>query len=163
RGSSLRERAGESVVRAQAPRAGCVGRMDARRSLREERPIAPLRDRGPWRPLGREARGDGSRCPPLERRREGGSRSRGRAGCADPPAAGPPAALRYTVEGRSLDEFDPDHLAAEASWRAAASIGGEPIAARSAVVALEPRAAAAFLRSLVPLFVRTAGSPHARS
>ena len=67
---------------------------------------------------------------------------------------GPGATTRYVSRFGGTDRPDPGLLAEGASWRAAASIGGGPASGRSIRVLLEPRAAAAWLRSIVPFFVR---------
>lgn len=62
--------------------------------------------------------------------------------------------LLYRVRLDSMDAFTSPRLAEEASWRVAASFGGEPVSARTVPVALEPRAAASWIRWLLPRFGR---------
>ena len=63
--------------------------------------------------------------------------------------AGLPPLIRYAQTAGSFEELDPDRIAAEAAWRAGASTGGESHSAREAIVLLEPRTAASWLRAVV--------------
>ena len=77
-------------------------------------------------------------------------------GAAPGPSAGTHL-LRYTAHAARPDEMDPALIVHEAAWRAAAALGGAPVEGSGVRVVLDPRGAAAWLRSLAPLFVRAPG------
>jgi predicted Zn-dependent protease len=68
------------------------------------------------------------------------------------PGPGGPPPVRYSATRERLEEIDASTLVEEASWRAASSRGGTPVSGTQVPVVLEPRAAAAWIRSLLPHF-----------